>query len=479
MIFRQQLRAAISFHLAVSIAGHRGSERHGAAALDPAKQTCTANCLAKDYDGGALWKGLPEDTCFKCSGPCRAWGGKVCCCTGAGPFPQSRADQNGLTIMNFNTYLLAVTVFFKTWHSKPNIVIRAMGIAAWFNSLSLNQVPDVLVLNEIMSDAAKELMRALCTRNWKKNKRDNMAAFLACDERSKFAFATRLSNPTEPIIPVKEGGVVVLVKNGNKIVSADDTAFGNGRSDDKMAWKGFWAVQMLKGTQEYWIFGTHTQAFEGPDNVRVRRRQFEMIRAYMNDRAPERARVVVPEHARVVVAGDMNIFTDPYLTKEGVEMMEPELESMLEALGSPDVPAQTPHLEPRGFWLELDSSLNFSADAVTNHYVHFQEQRLKSQAFDWVVFPANNDAQFIGPKHAKMQYAPIKSPTCFKSEISTKAARGTYTDDLSDHYAVFAELCYADDCGQLVEPVRDAQHPQHRGASNHLPSNNPFCVGVS
>jgi hypothetical protein len=360
--------------------------------------------------------------------------------------------------MNFNTYLLEVRAFGGQVNKKPMLDARASGISTWFNSLEEETVPDVLVLNEIMSEAAERLMKQLCSNEWEKNndwlhgKSDS--TFIPCARSSHFAFATLAVNPTSHISPQKNGGVVVLAKRGHEITEAYDEEFEDCSGSDCWANKGFWLVHMRKGTQPYWIVGTHTNAYEGPENVAKRTENFKQIRKAVVKR--------VEASARLVYAGDMNIMTDPYRDENGNRIRDAvETDGMLQELCAQ--PAGWHALE--GFWLLLDTPLSTSVDVTKNHYVHNlpEEKRLGNQLFDWILVPSLGD-RLTAPKSGKFQVVPVQSDRCFSSDL----VKGQSTDDLSDHYGVFAELCYADSC-----PGRPSVKG-HRGATGSLPSG-PSC----
>merc|ERR1712087_550167 len=123
---------------------------------------------------------------------------------------------------------------------------------------------------------------------------------------------------------------------------------------------------------------------------------------------------------------------------------------------------------------------------VQRDYLHYifndqGEYDLGDQHFDWVVVPSNGD-KFQAPVEMKYQFLPMKNPAqgqetlptesaqdffslrgCFNSELE----KTEYTDDLTDHYAVFAQICYSSNCPTL---------PQLKSiGTNPLPSG-PNCA---
>merc|ERR1740138_882204 len=124
---------------------------------------------------------------------------------------------------------------------------------------------------------------------------------------------------------------------------------------------------------------------------------------------------------------------------------------MLEALGAPGVPASGGELVPEGFWRPLDSKIYSNVEVEHNHYIYYDanETKFGDQRFDWVVVPGAGDT-FQAPTQTKVQFVPMKKPHgCFKSQMP--GATKTYTDDLSDHYAIFAEICYGSTCPSLPQ----------------------------
>merc|ERR1719330_763614 len=163
------------------------------------------------------------------------------------------------------------------------------------------------------------------------------STFIECDAESKFGHVTRCVNSTSLMNPFKEGGIVILTKKGVEMRRAEERVFQESSGSDAMSRKGFWAVEVMKGHQPYWVLGTHTQAWSGPDKLAVRTAQFKQMRAFVDKE--------VPDGGRVCFAGDMNT------------SMADEDTQMMQALGGPDAAATPGEIVPRGFWMELDEDL--------------------------------------------------------------------------------------------------------------------------
>merc|ERR1712048_60385 len=146
-----------------------------------------------------------------------------------------------------------------------------------------------------------------------------------------------------------------------------------------------------------------------------------------------------------------------------------ETAGMLDALGAPGAPATGGTLVKEGFWMPLDTPLDVSWDARHNHFVGHQygpddEAYEGSQMFDWVLAPGVND-RLASPKDMRRQVVPVLADECYSSE----EAPGTFANDLSDHYGIFAQLCYQGPCPEVQEVIG------HRGAGQ-VPSS-LYCEG--
>lgn len=83
-----------------------------------------------------------------------------------------------------------------------------------------------------------------------------------------------------------------------------------------------------------------------------------------------------------------------------------------------------------------------------------------------MLVPQEGDT-FAAPAEMRYQMLPMKHPSgCFQSGkpyADRGAQKGTYTDDLSDHYAVFAQVCYAGPCGSVPRLTVNADHVLPQG----------------
>lgn len=348
------------------------------------------------------------------------------------PVVKSPVDQ--LTVMNFNTYLMDV---MKHFAKKPDLQIRSQRISEWFRSLRPQEVPDVLVLNEIFSTPAANLIRALCTPDWKRKSRKPKN----CTSESHFQVATGLIHPKKgsfgvatksriaEAVGLKSGGVVILLRKGVELLHSECHFFDHAMGADYMAYKGYHAVQLRKRSSEsddeyrdYLVFGSHLQAYEGKEKADVRTEQLQMMKAHVDKLVAQAPATGQGQKLRVVYAGDLNVFASE---------VENAGKTLLASSGT---------LMPKGFWLKSNRSQVTSADVFRNDYLFYdaEEVALGSQPFDQLLYGTDRSG-VEAPRDARYQYLPVKADACFESELGLK------TDDLSDHYAVFGQFCWDSD----------------------------------
>jgi hypothetical protein len=365
--------------------------------------------------------------------------------------PASAGDANNtLTVMIFNTYLIEQQLGVLALKTMPNVGERAEGIVKWFNSLSFEEVPDVLVLDEIMSDEGELLVRKICSDDFRRRSPFNgfKSKFMKCCEGSHFAFTTVANNARYKHALFMSGGTVVLVKKGLEMTFAHDAKFDSLEGIDVMGGKGYWAVRARKASQPYVIIGTHTLAYGKYWQNRLK--QFAQMRKWVDDN--------VADGERLVYAGDMNIFTHNFTAPDGHRVEGDKLETagMLKTLGAQGAPVTGGTLVKKGFWLPLDQELDVTWDPEHNHLVGDYEG---AHLYDWVLVPGPGD-RLASPNQMRRQVVPVLADECYASE----AKSGTTGNDLSDHYGVFAQLCYQGPCHQLQEV------DGHRGANLSVPS---------
>jgi exonuclease III len=378
-------------------------------------------------------------------------------------------EEDLLTVMSYNTYLLGAEllggVFDFAIDIRPNLDQRGPLTADWFNSMEHNEAPDVLVLQEIYSDQGEDMMRRICSNIWTKNTNlvgnHRHGPYISCDQPgSPFGYATRVLNPTHGVLKMT-GGVVILVRKGIEITDTDDVQFEGCAGDHCYTDIGFWAVTIEKGSKKCLVIGTHATAYEENEYVLRREKEFKQMRDYVNTHTDQ--------GGRVVFAGDMNVFTNDYKDKDGNTVVVTEFGKMLELLGNgPNAPAMAGTHVPRGFWLELNQSMAASCTPVTNHFLEVIpiELRLGNQTYDWVLAPGPGDP-LATPYEMKYQMVPVQAHICYEVEEARSGwPKGTMTDELSDHYAIFTAIRWTEQAPEYTTVLKG-----HRGAdSGRLPS---------
>ncbi|CAE7188984.1 unnamed protein product [Symbiodinium necroappetens] len=330
--------------------------------------------------------------------------------------------EDVFSIMNVNTFLLEVRIAGwaprqgLAFGSKPDMQARADGLVRWFQELKEDEVPDVVVFNEIFSKAASTIFRQLCNPQWRRNgwyAKDNV---LACSTAGHFGFATRVLNPAGWV--KISGGVVIMVRKGLYISDFHEEAYVDHDFEDGMSQKGFMRVRVgHPSIGDVWVIGSHTQAW--PQNAGIRVKQWKQMWRHID--------ATIPEGSKLVIAGDMNTETSE------VETMKKELHS------------ESPPLDESGFWLPLRTPLPYSSygGGGQNAYLHYDNQETHEKSPHDQIMYVSAGNKYLSPKSMRWQYLPMKSDDCFPSAITTP---NISMDDLSDHYAAYAQLCYGSRC---------------------------------
>eukprot|EP00930_Biecheleria_cincta_P058661 TRINITY_DN44467_c0_g1_i1.p1 TRINITY_DN44467_c0_g1~~TRINITY_DN44467_c0_g1_i1.p1 ORF type:complete len:492 (-),score=73.83 TRINITY_DN44467_c0_g1_i1:63-1538(-) len=330
---------------------------------------------------------------------------------------ESRRDV--FSVMNCNTFLLEIRLF--GWAGggiargkKRNMQQRSDGFVEWFRTLQPKDVPDAVVFNEIFSKAGSSVIKRLCNPEWKRNG----PQVLECKDGSDFAAATRVLNPAGRI--KISGGVVIMVRRGLEISDFAEEAYVDHDLEDGMSQKGFLRVKVRKhSVGDVWLIGTHTQAW--PENKNIRVQQFKQVWKHINEH--------IPRGERVIVAGDFNTET-------------PELPDMKRELH-----AESPPITEAGFFMPLRTPLKYSTygSGAQNAFIHHDAHEFHDMSpHDQIVY-VSSQAGYSEPKSMTWQYLPMKSETCYDTNLASSKMT-IQVDDLSDHYAVYAELCFGSNC---------------------------------
>ncbi|CAE7434504.1 unnamed protein product [Symbiodinium natans] len=255
----------------------------------------------------------------------------------------------------------------------------------------------------------------LCSSKWTRGGRGATDKVYQCDV-GNFGFATRVANPAG-IIKIS-GGVVIMVRKGLTISDLHEEAYEDHDFEDGMSQKGFLRARVHHPSiGEVWVIGSHTQAW--PENEEIRVKQWRQLWRHIQ--------TTIPEGARVVVAGDMNT------EMSEISVMKTELH------------AASPPLQPAGFWLPLRETLKYSSygGGGQNAYLHYDPKEVHEKSPHDQIAYISNDGKYASPQTMKWQYLPMKSDVCFSSSLTRP---NISVDDLSDHYAAYAELCYGSRC---------------------------------
>lgn len=315
-------------------------------------------------------------------------------------------------VLSANVYLLHAEIFGLTVTTKPDINQRVDGLARWFGSLDAADVPDAVVLQEVMAAPGARLMRSLCGDHWKSSMEANVTQ---CEPGKLFGYAS--ASVYRPGYVSLEGGVVVLSRAGLTLSDVRVEPFSKCTrgTADCFAQKGYVSarVECSERQCETWrLVGTHLQAW--PEGQPAREFQAGQIGAHVAELRQ------MGDHGLVVVAGDFNAET------------KGELDPLFVQLA-----ASNPGFAPRGFWLPstADIGASFQSGAAGNLY----PDPGQASKVDFVLM-ASGSAH--APVKMRWQYLALKAERCFPTELEP----GITTDDLSDHYAVYAELCRGSHC---------------------------------
>lgn len=296
---------------------------------------------------------------------------------------------------------------------------------------------------------------------------ETLSPFMPCSPSSPFAFTTLVNNPLSQLHPGKAGGVVVLVRKGVSMDAAYDEKFNDLEGLDAWGAKGFWAVRATKADKPFWVIGTHTHPYAKYANAR--RGNFAQMRAWVDEH--------VEDGSRLVFAGDMNILTQPFTHHDCTVSTVAETDNMTRLLGAAASPVTGGTLKKDGFWLPLDEPLEQSWHTASNHFAtHIYPEGSMGyegdQLLDWVLAPGEGDRLEV-PREFKRQVVPVLSSECFSTTFEADdddefTVSGTFSGtDLSDHYGIFALLCYNDvHDDSCTWPVVEG----HRGVAGTVPS---------
>lgn len=181
---------------------------------------------------------------------------------------QSKATLGELTVVSWNIQMLPN--FFRAFSS--SLRKRQKQRTPWIIDYIKEKNYDVWVLQEVFD---KEICRRLCRRL-----------------KAEYPYQVRPINKGR----ITSNGILILSKY--PIQKLGYVVYDKGIGADRMAAKGCVLVELEKDGQAIQIAGTHLQAGGGGEGMKIRAKQYEDIRALLDQHQKEQ----VPQ----ILAGDMN-----------------------------------------------------------------------------------------------------------------------------------------------------------------------------
>jgi len=147
------------------------------------------------------------------------------------------------------------------------------------------------------------------------------------------------------------------------------------------------------------------------------------------------------------------------MTKSGLEISDIHEEAFAdrdteESMAQKELHLDGPPVNESGFWLPLRTPLKYSSfgSGGQNAYLHYEKEEVHTRSPHDQMGYVSLDDRYLAPKNMQWQYVPMKSDTCFESTLNLPHVM---VDDLSDHYAAYAELCFGSRCaGQQLSGHR-------------------------
>lgn len=177
------------------------------------------------------------------------------------------AGAEGVNVLAYNIYMRPTSIFSNYQEE------RASSLGALLRGGDI----DIIVLSEAFDDDIRgSLWRAL---------------------KQVYPYKTKVLGSDRAF--EQDGGVLIISRW--PIVSQDERLFEDICSGtDCMADKGVLYAHIVKQGRNYHVFGTHTDADPDKEDVLVRRKQFTIIRQFINDKN-------IPPDQPVIIAGDLNV----------------------------------------------------------------------------------------------------------------------------------------------------------------------------
>eukprot|EP00397_Hematodinium_sp_SG-2012_P022926 GEMP01023790.1.p1 GENE.GEMP01023790.1~~GEMP01023790.1.p1 ORF type:complete len:437 (+),score=84.82 GEMP01023790.1:60-1313(+) len=321
---------------------------------------------------------------------------------------ESTEEPSTITVMLANVFFIPVFA--------PAVTNRIDGLSEWFASLSRTDVPDVLVFTEMWQD---DLVKNLCSHTYS----SNSGNITICDnDGSHFHAATpgvNAHSEDAPFWQLFHGGVVILTKKDIDLQWTPewDLRFDAQVGGERLSKKGAQLVKITKDKKDTWVVGTHLQS--NVNNTHTRQKQITQMAQHVH--------TYVPLQSNLVFAGDFNM--------EDVEM--PFLAETLQMDSTNLV------LDKFGFWMPANEPLMYST--IKGYGMDDMSPTTTDVQYDWIFPAALDDEQHLTRATAApvpYQYVRLRGTKCFDVPGGAWLPKYVSVSDLSDHYAVFAQICF-------------------------------------
>lgn len=267
---------------------------------------------------------------------------------------------------------------------------------------------DVLVLQEMISNQyARKLLRELRHLGWKHHTRALAGMFT-----------------------LVSGGVYILSRF--PITREDRLIFDSSACSgaDCLAGKGVVYAEIVKGGRKFHVFGTHLQAWSGPEARNARVKQAHSVRDLIRS-------LELPEDEPVLIAGDLNV---EFYTMQG------EFQRMCEIMEAvavvPEGGAATPPFSCDPQTNNLVGGDDISAYKTKDYPQGCFEEYMATgvcvccpqELVDYVMYSPNH----LKPSKASCTVTALKAAAPFQIRVNASTVRSVR--DLSDHYPLVADF---------------------------------------
>jgi endonuclease/exonuclease/phosphatase family metal-dependent hydrolase len=227
------------------------------------------------------------------------------------------------------------------------------------------------------------------------------------DRRETFLHALSTEYPYQTSVvdesgSLEDGGVLIISRW--PIETESQITFNSCDAEDCLSSKGVIYAQINKNGNPYHLFGTHTQAWNDPVNQSTRLSQFHQMRNFIDSRN-------ISTDAPVIIAGDLNVDSLNY---------QQEYNTMLSVLNAAEVPRNG------GYAYSYNGHINNWTDGG----------------------PENLDYVLYSTAHRQpiASEAKVLTPRSIHADVFTKY-------DLSDHFAITANLTFDTPEGSITSPI--------------------------